>query len=142
MKPAQPIGHSSYAPFFIRVALGSWLVLSGLLELRNVTEFIAQIKSFGLMRDHVATLVAILIPYLQLGTGFLITIGLWTTLASLIAGFVFVMMLYLVGAFPNDARVFNKDVILLAASISLLYSGAGAISVDGFRAAASSGGGK
>jgi uncharacterized membrane protein YphA (DoxX/SURF4 family) len=34
------------------------------------------------------------------------------------------------GVFPGTHDIFNKDLILLAAACSLLYSGPGALSID------------
>jgi uncharacterized membrane protein YphA (DoxX/SURF4 family) len=35
--------------------------------------------------------------------------------------------------FPNGNYLFNKDIILLAGSVCIMFTGAGALSIDKFR---------
>lgn len=133
MKPNEPIGKIEYAPLLFRITLGGYFVIAGLTKLRNVEVFIQAVKDFGLLPFHLSTLYGTLLPYVEVAIGALLIIGMWTTLSSLIASMLLLSFTVAIGVFPNSNELFNKDIILLAGALSLLFSGAGALSIDGFR---------
>jgi len=135
MKMHEPVGDACFAPLLIRLGLGSYFVLAGLLKLDDVPGFIEGVRSFNILPDHMATLYGILLPYLEIAFGGLLVIGIWTTLASIVTSLMLFSFVVAIGVFPEGTNLFNKDIILLAASLSLLYSGAGAFSIDRFRKA-------
>jgi uncharacterized membrane protein YphA (DoxX/SURF4 family) len=135
MKPSEPLGNTLYAPVFIRLSLGSYFVLAGLIKLKDMSGFIAEVQSFGALPEHIAALFAILLPYLEIASGGLLVLGLWTTAAALITSVLMGAFVYAFGLFPTRPDLINKDLILLGASLSVLYSGAGAFSIDSFRKA-------
>lgn len=134
MKMTQPIGNGLYAPLFIRVALGVYFVMAGMAKLDNIPDFIKVVEEYKIISGHAATLYGVLVPYFEIGVGVMFVAGMWTTLAGIIASLILVSFIYAMGIASKGGYVPNKDVILLAASLSLLYSGAGAFSVDRFRA--------
>lgn len=133
MKLNEPIGNPLYAPFFVRVTLGAYFVLAGFAKLEDLPSFIAEVQGFNMLPSHLATLFAILLPYLEIIAGALLVLGMWTTLAAMITSMLLAAFVWAFGLFPNRPDLFNKDLILLAASVSVLYSGAGAFSIDRFR---------
>ena len=112
-------------------------MLAGLAKLDNLNGFIAEVQSFHLMPEHAATVYAILLPYLELVAGGLLFFGMWTTLGAIIAAALLGSFVYAFGIFPQSGAIFNKDIILLGAALSVLHSGGGAFSVDRFRKNAS-----
>ncbi len=130
----EPIGSASVGPLFIRLALGSYLVLAGLLKLDNLDAFINVVQSLSLFPKQIALVLATVVPYLEVASGALLVLGLWTTLSSGIVVLLLTGIIYIFGVFPKgSAELFNKDFILLAAAASLLYTGAGAASIDGIK---------
>jgi uncharacterized membrane protein YphA (DoxX/SURF4 family) len=129
----EPIGNPLYAPFLVRVGLGGYFVLAGLTKLENLSTFVGQVKAFGLLSNEISTLYGLLLPYAEITVGTLLVLGFWTTVASALASLMLCSFIVALGLFPNSGQLFNKDVILLGASLSLLYSGSGAMSVDRFR---------
>ena len=130
----EPIGSASVGPLFIRLALGSYLVLAGLLKLDNLDAFINVVQSLSLFPKQIALVLATVVPYLEVASGALLVLGLWTTLSSGIVVLLLVGIIYIFGVFPKGStELFNKDFILLAAAASLLYTGAGAASIDGIK---------
>lgn len=134
MKMNEPVGDAMYGPFFVRAALGAYFLLTGMKKLDNLQLFIEGVRGFHAFPDHIATLYGILVPYLEIGAGALLILGIWTTLASIISSLLICSYIFFVGLFPTDAGgLFNKDVVILGASLCLLFTGAGAFSIDRFR---------
>jgi uncharacterized membrane protein YphA (DoxX/SURF4 family) len=139
MKMSEPLGNQMYAPFFVRVGLGMFFYFAGRSKLDGLPgyvlpEFVKQVKGFNLLPDQAATVYAILLPYFQILIGVLLIAGLWTTFAGGAAALIIGSFIYLFGVFSGPpAGLLNKDVVLLGGALSLLYSGAGFLSIDRFR---------
>ncbi|MCB0332729.1 MAG: DoxX family protein [Bdellovibrionales bacterium] len=129
----EPVGDALYAPFFLRLALGSYFVLAGLAKLDDPGAFVAQVQGFEILPVQFATVYGILLPYVEIVSGGMLLCGMWTTLASIVTSLLLVSFIYAFGFFPPKSHLFNKDVILLAISLSIMFSGSGAFSVDRFR---------
>lgn len=132
-KMHEPIGEAIYGPLLVRLSLGAYFAIAGLTKLDNHQAFIAEAQKLNLFPGKFGVLYAIVLPYLEIAAGALLVIGIWTTLAALILALIIVSFIIPVGLFPSGGRLFNKDVILLCGVLSLLYTGAGALSVDRFR---------
>lgn len=133
MKMTDPIGQGIYGPLFIRLALGSYFIMAGLLKLEDLNAFVAEVQRFQMMPEEFATVFGIMLPYIEIVFGGLFLIGMWTTLAGLILGGLLCSFIYVFGLFQGDTYLFNKDAVLLSAVICVLYTGAGAFSIDRFR---------
>lgn len=133
MKLNEPIGNPNLGPLLIRISLGFYFVLAGFAKLDNIPGFIKEVQSFHILPNHLATLYGILLPYGEMMTGLLLIIGIWTTLAAVLSSLMLLSFVIAFGAFPSGGHLFNKDILLLAGSLSLLYSGGGALSIDRFR---------
>lgn len=139
MKFGEPIGSAIYAPLFVRITLGFFFYFSGRAKLDGLPgyvlpQFVKQVKEYNILPDQLATVYAILLPYLEIILGGLLIVGLWTTLAAGLAALILGSFVYLFGLYSGNGRiVLNKDLVLLGAALSLLYSGAGVFSIDKFR---------
>ena len=133
LQPHATIGNSAYGPLFVRVALGGYFVLAGLTKLENPQGFIEEIQAMRLLPNTMSTLYGILLPYFEIVAGGLLIVGLWTTLAAVFAALMLASFILALGIFTTSLGPFNKDIILLAATISIMYTGAGAVSFDGIR---------
>lgn len=133
MKMNEPIGNAMYGPLLIRVTLGAYFILAGLQKYEQHEQFIREVQKFDILPPQLAVLYGILLPYVEMLGGGLLVLGAWTTLAALISSLLLTSFVIAMGLYPTGRTLFNKDVILLAASLSLLYSGAGALSIDRFR---------
>lgn len=135
---SNPIGNSIYAPLFLRVPLGAYFVLAGLTKIDNIDAFVQQVKAFGILSNSVATAFGGILPYVEILCGLMVIFGFLTTLASGVLSLLLVTFIYAIGLFPYAKvafaeNLFNKDLLLLAIAVSLLYSGPGAFSIDRFR---------
>ena len=129
----KPVGDAMYGPLLIRLALGGYLLMAGLAKLDNIPGFVNEVQAFNYMPEHLSTVYGILIPYLEVMAGGMILLGMWTTLAASLGGLIILSFVFAFGIFPYTSKIFNKDLILLSAALSLLYTGAGALSIDRFR---------
>lgn len=127
-----------FGPLFIRLTLGTYFVAAGYLKIQNLPGFIAEVQKFNILPGNLSSLYGTLLPYVEMGAGTLMILGFWTTMASSLCGLMLVSFIIAMKLFPADNILFNKDVILLGACISLMYSGGGAFSIDGFRKASGS----
>ena len=135
MKPSEPIGNPAWGALFVRLAVGFFFVLKGLNEVDHAPIAIQSVGVLKNLSPHVVTLLGILIPYLEIAAGSLLVLGFWTTLGAFGASAIALFFIYMVGIFPRgiSPQLLNKDLVVLAGSLSLLYTGAGAFSVDKFR---------
>jgi uncharacterized membrane protein YphA (DoxX/SURF4 family) len=134
MKLHQPIGDSVYGPLFLRIALSSYFILAGLAKLHDPLGFVQEVQRLGVVPPLAGTVYGIVLPYLEIFAGALCLLGLWTTLAGILMGGMLLSFIYALGVRPSAIMPFNKDLILFAIALSLLYTGPGAFSIDRFRA--------
>lgn len=133
IKINQPIGPSVWGPFLIRLALGAYFIMAGLGKLEVLAAFIEQVRSFGVLPANISALYATLLPYIEVGIGAMMILGLWTTLTGLLSGLLILSFVFAFGFFPGGHDIFNKDLILCAAACSLLFSGPGVYALDNIR---------
>jgi uncharacterized membrane protein YphA (DoxX/SURF4 family) len=130
MKLSEPVGSAQIGPLWIRVSIGLYFLLAGLGKIDKLPLFVEQVQSFGILPNEFAALYAMLLPYVEVLSGLLLILGLWCRLASSLVAFMLVSFIIAFGVFPNSLMFFNKDIILFAGAISLLYTGSGAFSLD------------
>lgn len=130
MKVSEPVGDASWAAFFVRVTLGGFLVYKGLSELHVDPTLMQASGIYKVLPPLASRLLVTLLPFLEISGGAFLVIGFGTTLAALISALVIFTFVYGVGIFPPNTQILNKDLILLGAALSLMFSGAGALSVD------------
>ncbi len=133
MKLNEPIGNPIFAPLLIRLTLGGYFLVSGFGSLNRISDSVAAIERLQIFPQHIATMYGILLPYLQLVGGALLFLGAWTTLAAILGALIMLAFVIAFGTGGGFRGFFNKELIMFAASISLLFSGSGAFSVDRFR---------
>lgn len=134
MRMHQPVGDSSVGPVFVRLSLGLYFVLAGIRKLDDLAGFVQLVHDYGIVSGHLATLYGTMLPYMEVFVGVLLLLGAWMTFAAGAASLMLLSFVLALGFFPTDGP-FNKDIILLCGALSLLYTGAGAGSVDTFRSA-------
>ena len=133
IKMNQPLGNPLFAPFFVRISIGGYFLLAGLMKIQNIPAFIQEVRAFNLLPNHLATLYSIILPYAEILVGTLLIVGIWTTFAAILSSLMLLSYVTAIGLFPSSTDLYNKDLILLAGSLSLAFSGAGALSIDRFR---------
>jgi uncharacterized membrane protein YphA (DoxX/SURF4 family) len=127
---SKPLGNNSFAPLLIRATIGSYFLMAGLQKLDQIPAFVGQVQRFGILPNQLATLYGMLLPYVEIMTGFLMLIGLWTTLTGVLGSLMLFSFIVAFGVFPNGSQFFNKDIILFAGTLSLILTGPGAWGLD------------
>ena len=133
IKLTEPVGDISYAGMFARIPLGLYFIVAGFQKVGNPAAFAEEVRKFSIIPDHLATVYGVLLPYLEIASGGLLVLGAWTTLAAIMSSLLLLSFIIAIGVYPNGRPLFNKDIILLGISLSLLFSGGGRMSVDRFR---------
>lgn len=139
----KPIGNPSFGPMFLRLALGGFFVFSGLAKIDDPSILIKQVKSTEMLAEKWATVYAILLPYIEIIGGALLVSGFWTTLGAIMITICVGSVMYIfgpslgqtvaaAGVFKSTGMI-TKEIILLAASVAMMFTGPGAFSIDGFR---------
>ncbi len=128
MKLSEPIGNPAWGAFFVRVAVGIFFVLKGLHDVDHAPLVIQTVGILKNLSHNGITLIGILIPYLEIIGGALLVLGFWTVIGAYMASAIALFFVYTVGF--RDAGIVNRDLVVFAASLSLLYTGAGAMSLD------------
>jgi uncharacterized membrane protein YphA (DoxX/SURF4 family) len=135
MKINEPIGDASYAAMMVRLPLGAYFAVAGWLKLKNLRGFMEEVTGMHVLSDNLAALFGTLLPYIEVYVGVALILGLWMTLTSLLSSVLLASFIYGFGVSHGEHGLFNKDFLLLGASLSLLFSGSGAYSVDNVRKA-------
>lgn len=131
----EPIGPATISPLFLRFPLGGYFLLAGYSKLHVLPAFVEQVQGLGIASANVSSLYAVMLPYLEIFVGGAFILGLWTTLAGIMALLMLGSYIFAFGFFPGAYSIFNKDVILFGVACSLLYSGPGPYSIDKVRKA-------
>lgn len=139
IKINEPLGPSGNGPLILRLVLGAYFTMAGLSKLKMMSAFIAQVKTFGVLPPNAVELYAVLLPYIEIFIGGCFIIGLWTTLAGILASLLLGSFVVAFGVFPGGMGIFNKDIVLLAAVVGLMYTGPGFYSFDNIRRAPAAG---
>src|SRR3989344_4999136 len=121
--------YSLFGPFILRVVIGLIFLDLGFLKFRSEKErWLASFETLGL---HPADLFLPLYALLQIVGGLLLLAGLWTQVAALVFAIFSGIELYI----EWQAReILKRDIVfyvlILAISMSLLLTGAGAYAID------------
>ena len=135
MRGSKPIGNVLWAPLFIRVALGFYLLLLGVWGFSESAAVSTRVEQFAGISGNLLVFYSTVAPYILILVGALLIVGLWTVASAGLACIVLFPLFYGAGMFERSAdyvahRSLYKDGVLLFAAISLLFSGGGMLSLD------------
>jgi putative oxidoreductase len=121
--------HNNIAPLFIRLMVGLHLVSATKGAAFNGAKMQGVVKFFTSLNIPAPSVMAPLAVYAELICGVLFILGFFTRASAAIMVFVFICAILL--AHRNDGydNTFPA-LVMLAGSLSLLFSGAGKISID------------
>lgn len=120
---------SSVGILFIRVALGSMFLFAGAGKILDLQGFIRSVQDTGQMNETAAFILAFILPFMEMIFGGLFIIGLFTPIASFFIACMTVSFLLVLG-FGHEELPFSYNIVFLAASVAVMFTGAGLISFD------------
>ena len=138
---SRPLGDPAWAPFFIRISVGLYFVALGTWGAEDFQVASTALEEYVHLPPTILDIAASLLPYLLITCGSLLLVGFKTIATSLVA-IAALLPLFLSAASsrglfhsPIDLaahRHLAHDAAILGACISLIFTGAGLISIDHF----------
>lgn len=122
-------GTPSIGLFFLRIVVGTYTLVLGIMQSSNVEGYINKVKAMGVLSENTAFIFGFITPFLLIVFGSLYIMGFFTPTTSLVLGLITLIKIFSRGLFPGGIP-FNKDVIFFACFVLTLFSGAGRISFD------------
>jgi putative oxidoreductase len=132
--PGSPTG---IGLLLLRVPIGAYFFIAGFGKIAGtgLSAFIARGMSVApagvpepVMKGYLGAL-----PFLEMIVGVLVAIGLFTRVASFVMSLMLVSFLVALGkgfAFDGSAEPFDKNIVFLGLTLSLVFAGGGRFSVD------------
>lgn len=128
-------GSNSFGLLLIRLTIGWTFLIAGAHKVVDVESFIGYVKSLEVMPDNLAFVLGFILPFAEVLFGAFYIIGIFTPLTSLSIS---VMIISFIinnprGSIVNEPYAIPTIVfyfIMLAATITTLFGGAGVVSFD------------
>ncbi|MCI0474450.1 MAG: DoxX family protein [Ignavibacteria bacterium] len=128
-------GSDSFGLLLIRLTIGWTFLIAGAYKVLDVETFISYVKSLEVMSDNLAFVLGFILPFAEVLFGAFYIIGIFTPLTSLSLS---VMIISFIinnpkGSIVNEPYAIPTIVfyfIMLAATVTTLFSGAGIVSFD------------
>lgn len=130
-------GSASFGLLLIRLSIGLIFLISGASKAMDVEGYISYIKSLNILSENLSFIVGFIIPFAEIILGALYLIGFLTPLTSLFLSILTIGSLIASGVIPAsglpyDIPPFSYNFVILACTITTLFSGAGVLSFDVF----------
>ena len=125
-------GTPSLGLLLIRLSLGSYILILGLVQASNLQVYIDRIKMMNVFGDNIAFIIGFILPFLMILLGGLYILGFFTIPTSLALTIISLIKLLMRGFILYDGSPFNKELIFLVCFITTLFAGAGVVSFDVF----------
>ncbi|MDD5361211.1 MAG: DoxX family protein [Ignavibacteria bacterium] len=129
-------GNASFGLLLIRLSIGITFLMAGAHKATDVEAFINYVKGLGVLPPNMAFVLGFILPFAELFFGALYIIGIFTPLTSLVLS---VMIISLIstsnGIMPDAPYVIPMTafyMIMLACTLTTMFSGAGVVSFDAF----------
>ncbi|NLF24769.1 MAG: DoxX family membrane protein [Deltaproteobacteria bacterium] len=130
---SRPIWKPEIAALLIRLMLGCYLLALAHAQFYDLPGFMKNVQEIGVVPEQFALPFGVLLPYIELTIGSFLILGLWTTLCGIVAALILLFNVHIFGIFVPGTWILRRDFILVLCSLSLLSSGSGGLSIDGFR---------
>ncbi len=123
-------GTPSIGLLFMRVVVGSYTLILGIMQARNIESYINKVKALSVFSENTAFIIGFVTPFLLIIFGSLYIMGFFTPVASLVLALISVVKIFSRGLFPTEGIPFNKDIIFFVCFVLTFFSGAGRLSFD------------
>jgi uncharacterized membrane protein YphA (DoxX/SURF4 family) len=128
-------GNSSFGIFLIRFVIGMIFIIAGARKAMNVEAFIGYVKSLEIFSDNLAFIFGFILPFAEIFFGALFLIGFMTPFTSFVLSifeliFIFAYSSLYVNNMQYSISPIAYNLLMLACTIGIMFSGAGAVSFD------------
>ena len=85
--------YSSWLGFFARIVLGGVLIIAGWLKAFNVSDAENAVRAYKVLPLKLADLVGITLPWVEIGLGLLLILGVATRISAVLAGAIMILFI-------------------------------------------------
>ena len=125
-------GTPSLGLLLIRLALGSYTLILGIMQASDIQYYIGKVKEMNIMGENLAFIVGFILPFILIFLGALYIWGFFTPPTSFVLALISLIKIAARGFFPAAGIPFNKDIIFFVCFLTTMFAGAGIISLDAF----------
>jgi uncharacterized membrane protein YphA (DoxX/SURF4 family) len=131
-------GNSSFGIFLIRFIIGMIFIVAGTKKAMNVEAFILYVKSLGILSDNLSFIFGFMLPFAEIFFGALFLIGFLTPFTSFVLSiFEISFILSYSYLYAENSAMYSispvaYNLLMLACTIGIMFSGAGVVSFDVF----------
>ncbi len=122
--------NSSFGLFLIRLSVGSLFLIAGSRKLFDVEGFIKSVKAMNVLPENLAFIYGFIFPFAEVLLGGLLIIGLFTPITTFLLSLLTLSIVIATGAVPAAGPPFSYNLIILACTLALFFSGSGGFSFD------------
>lgn len=128
-------GSSSFGLLVIRLIIGTTFLLAGANKVMNIEAFINHVKSFDIFSQNASFILGFVLPFAEIIFGAFYIIGIFTPLTSLALSVMTISFIVVGKNITIPPEQFSLPqisfyLIMLSATITTLFSGAGIVSFD------------
>lgn len=128
-------GNNSFLIFMIRFVIGWIFIIAGAKKAMNVEAFIGYVKSLEIFSDNLSFIFGFILPFAEIFFGALFLIGFMTPFTSFVLS---IFELTFIAAYSSlyvnipqySISPIAYNLLMLACTIGIMFSGAGAVSFD------------
>ena len=125
-------GSQSFGIFLLRLSLGTYTLVMGIIQANKMEAYIDKVKNFGILSENLSFIVGFILPFILIVFGGLYIMGFFMPVTSFVLALVTLLKVFARGFIVSEGIPFNKDLIFFFCFLLTLFSGAGLISFDAF----------
>ena len=128
-------GSASFGIFLIRFTIGMIFLIAGMKKIMDVESFINYVKSLHILPANLAFIFGFILPFAEILFGILFIIGFLTPITSIVLSimnlsFIITYTVLHSEVVPYSISPMAYNIVMLACTIMVLFSGAGVVSFD------------
>ena len=122
--------NSSFGLFLIRISIGALFLIAGSRKIYDVEGFIKSVKAMNVLPENLAFIFGFILPFAEVLLGGLLIIGLFTPITTFFLSLLTLSIIFATGVVPVAGPPFSYNLIILACTVALFFSGSGGFSFD------------
>lgn len=128
-------GNASFGIFLIRFVIGLIFIVAGSKKAMHIEAFINYVKSLDILSDNLSFILGFVLPFVEIFFGALFLIGFLTPFTSIVLSMLEIVFIVTYSQIysvtpPYSISPIAYNLLMLAGTIHVLFSGAGIASFD------------